>query len=99
MRLFRYGERVRFPGKLRAPRNFRNPGVFDYRGYLGDHGIVVLASTKIAKVEILPGFVGHRVEQLREDVHRSIVRKIHALWTADDAALMDAAVVGGRVHS
>jgi competence protein ComEC len=38
--------------------------------------------------------VGHCVEQLREDVHRSIVRKVHALWTAEDAALMDAAVVG-----
>jgi competence protein ComEC len=94
MRRFRYGERVRFLAKLRAPRNFRNPGAFDYRGYLADHGIVALASTKSAKVDVLPGFVGHRVEQLREDVHRSIVRKVHALWTAEDAALMDAAVVG-----
>lgn len=25
MRMFRYGERLRFPAKLRAPRNFRNP--------------------------------------------------------------------------
>jgi Domain of unknown function (DUF4131) len=34
MRMFRYGERLRFPAKLRAPRNFRNPGAFDYRGTL-----------------------------------------------------------------
>ena len=34
MRVFRYGERLRFPAKLRMPRNFRNPGAFDYRGYL-----------------------------------------------------------------
>jgi competence protein ComEC len=94
MRIFRYGERLRFPAKLRPPRNFRNPGAFDYRGYLADQGIVVLASTKSSKVEELPGFVGSRVELWRERAHRSIVRKIHALWAVDDAALMDAAVIG-----
>lgn len=94
MRNFRYGERLRFAAKLRAPRNFRNPGAFDYRGYLADHGIVVLASTRYTKVEALPGFIGNRIEQLRERVHRSIVGKIHALWTGGDAALMDAAVIG-----
>jgi len=31
MRLFSYGERLRFPAKLVAPRNFGNPGAFDYR--------------------------------------------------------------------
>ena len=94
MRMFRYGERLRFPTKLRAPRNFRNPGAFDYRGYLADHGIVVLASSKITEVEVLPGFAGNGVERMREGVHRSLVRKIHALWSAEDAALIDAAVVG-----
>jgi competence protein ComEC len=94
MRIFRYGERLRFPAKLRQPRNFRNPGAFDYRGYLADHGIVVLASTKITKVEVLSGFVGNRLERMRQRVHRSLVGKIHALWSPEDAALMDAAVVG-----
>jgi competence protein ComEC len=54
----------------------------------------MLASTKHTKAERLPGFVGTRAQWWRERVHRSIVRKIHALWSADDAALMDAAVVG-----
>lgn len=94
MRPFRYGERLRFPVKLRAPRNFRNPGAFDYRGYLADNGIVVLGSAQAAKIELLPGFVGRHIEQWRERIHQSIVRKIHALWSADDAALMDAAVIG-----
>lgn len=94
MRVFHYGERLHFVAKLRPPRNFRNPGAFDYREYLADQGIVMLASTKIAKVEILPGFMGTRVQVWRERAHRSIVRKIHALWGTADAALMDAAVVG-----
>jgi uncharacterized protein DUF4131 len=82
MRVFRYGERLRFPAKLRMPRNFRSPGAFDYRGYLPDNGIVVLGSAKAASVEVLPGFVGTRIEQWRDRVHHSIVRKIHALWGA-----------------
>ncbi len=28
--VFRYGERLRFPVRLYPPRNFRNPGAFDY---------------------------------------------------------------------
>jgi predicted membrane metal-binding protein len=39
MRLFRYGERIRFFAKLRPPRNSRNPGAFDYEGYLAANGI------------------------------------------------------------
>jgi competence protein ComEC len=62
MRVFHYGKRLRFAAKLRAPRNFRNPGAFDYRGYLADRGIVMLASTKSSKVEMLPGFVGTRLQ-------------------------------------
>jgi predicted membrane metal-binding protein len=62
MRVFHCGERLRFAAKLRAPRNFRNPGAFDYRGYLADRGIVMLASTKSSKVEMLPGFVGTRLQ-------------------------------------
>jgi competence protein ComEC len=94
LRVYRYGERLRFPAKLRAPRNFRNPGAFDYQGYLADNGIIVLGSAKIAEVETLPGFIGTRVEQWRDRIHHSIVRKIHALWSPEDAALMDAAVIG-----
>jgi len=94
MRVFRYGERLRFPAKLHAPRNFRNPGAFDYAGYLADQGITTLASTKSSKVEVLPGFAGNLPEKWRERAHRSIVGKIHALFQPEDAALMDAAVVG-----
>src|SRR6201981_2017650 len=94
MRKFRYGERLRFPVKLRVPRNFRNPGAFDYQGYLADNGIVVLGSTQAAKIEVMPGFIGTPVAKWRERVPHSIVRKVHTLWAPDDAALMDAAVIG-----
>jgi competence protein ComEC len=94
LHVFQYGERLRFPAKLFAPRNFRNPGAFDYRGYLADKGIAALGSTKAAAVELLPGFAGRRAELWRTRIHRSLVRKIEALWPAEQAALMDAMLLG-----
>jgi competence protein ComEC len=94
MHLFRYGERVRFPAKLSPPRNFGNPGAFDYRGYLADNGIAALGSAKAANVELLAGFTGNRAELWRTRIHRSIIEKIHILWPAEQASLMDAMVIG-----
>jgi competence protein ComEC len=37
----RYGYRVRLQAKLYHPRNFRNPGSFDYAGYLRRLGVLV----------------------------------------------------------
>jgi competence protein ComEC len=53
-----------------------------------------LGSTQAAKIEALPGFAGTHVAAWRDRIHHNIVRKIHAVWPPDDAALMDAAVIG-----
>src|SRR5579859_6107502 len=50
-----YGERMRFPVKLRQPRNFKDPGAFDERGYLAQQGIAALGSVRVDRVERLPG--------------------------------------------
>ena len=94
MRLFMYGERLRFIAKLRLPRNFRNPGAFDYESYLADNGIAVLASARAAQMEVLSGFAGNRWELWRTRLHRSVIQKIHALWPPAQAALIDAMVIG-----
>jgi len=94
MRLFRYGERIRFPATVVAPRNYRNPGAFDYAGYLRGHGITATASAKYGSIESLPGFSGSRIELLRTRVHRSIIQKIHDLWPEPIARLMDSIVIG-----
>ena len=92
--LFRYGQRIRFQATLNPPRNFRNPGAFDYAGYLRDKGISAIASTKFNSLEVLPGFSGSRIEQWQARFHRSIITKIHALWPEQQAGLMDAIVIG-----
>lgn len=93
-RVFHYGEHLRFLAKLRAPRNFRNPGAFDYRSYLGDHGIAALGSAKLDDVELLPGFAGNKVMRWRSQMHRSALEKIDAIWPPQEAALLDAMVIG-----
>ena len=94
MRAFHYGQRLRFSTKLKPPRNFRNPGAFDYEGYLADHGIAALGSAKIENVELLPGFAGNWFEFWRSRLHRAVIGKVHELWPVREAALIDAMVIG-----
>jgi competence protein ComEC len=89
-----YGTRLRLRAKLHPPRNFRNPGAFDYEGYLRDNGIVLLGSSRGESVERLPGFAGSRIELWRNRIHASMVEKIHELWPVRQAVLMDAVVLG-----
>ena len=94
MRIFRYGERIHLPAKLKLPRNFQNPGAFDYESYLASNGISALASAKAEDVQLLPGFSGNRIELWRSRIHSSIIAKVHQLWPAPQAALIDAMVIG-----
>lgn len=54
----------------------------------------MLGSAQIEDVERLPGFSGNRIALWRARVHSSIIRKIHELWPAQQATLMDAMVLG-----
>ncbi len=89
-----YGTRLRIRAKLHPARNYRNPGAFDYEGYLRDNGISVLGSADAENIESLRGFSGSRIELWRTRVHASIVSKIHQLWPPSQASLMDAMVLG-----
>lgn len=89
-----YGDRLRFSAKLRLPRNYHNPGAFDQISYLASKGIVASAAVRADRIERLPGFTGSRVELLRTRAHRGILTMIHRLWPPEQAALIDAMVIG-----
>jgi competence protein ComEC len=93
-----YGDRVRFTAKLRPPRNFRNPGAFDYEGYLHGLGISELAAVDVAQIEILPGKTGRRLGFWRSRIRRSILEHMNnpktGLWNREDGALFAAMIVG-----
>ncbi|HKT51301.1 MAG TPA: DNA internalization-related competence protein ComEC/Rec2 [Candidatus Angelobacter sp.] len=91
-----YGQRISFATKLRLPRNFRNPGAFDYEGYLHGFGLSAIGSVDAAKIQILPGRVESWPAFWRSAVRRSVLSHIAAkgLWNREDAALLSAMVIG-----
>jgi competence protein ComEC len=93
-KVFMYGERLRFPAKLRPPRNFGNPGALDYVGYLAQQGIFAIGSARMDRIEVLNGQGGSRWARWASRIRRSIVAKIHSLWPAEEAALLDAMLIG-----
>jgi competence protein ComEC len=93
---FAYGDRIHLTAKLRLPRNFRNPGAFDYEGYLRSHGISTLASVKADEIEVQRGTSGSRLGFWRSRMRQSILEHIRkrGLWTREDAALFASMIVG-----
>lgn len=91
-----FGQRISFTTKLRLPRNFHNPGAFDYEGYLHGLGLSALGSVDAAKIEILPGRIETWPASWRSAVRRSLLSHITAkgLWDREDAALLSAMVIG-----
>jgi len=101
---FAYGERVRFPAKLREPRNYGNPGAMDYRAYLRGKDVAALASVSVEKFEKLPGEGGSRWEKWRSQVRAAVARTMLSAarpadgktltLTPQDASLLIAMVIG-----
>ncbi len=96
LRIYTYGQRLHLTAKLRAPRNYRNPGAMDMVGYFASQGIRLTGSARASGVEVLPGFVGTRIGLLRNAVRRSVLARILQLWPGERGALMQAALIGGR---
>ena len=91
----RYGDRIRLTAKLHAPKNFRNPGAWDYEGYLQQLGIVAIGSAKSASVQVLGGG-GSRFGIWQSRARESVIARIHELWPEPQAGLMDAMLIGER---
>jgi competence protein ComEC len=93
-----YGNRIKLTARLRTPRNFRNPGAFDYEGYLHALGISTVASVKADNIELLAGKDGTTLGFWRSRIRRSILEHIYSpaygLWSQQDAPLLAAMVIG-----
>ncbi|HEY4959914.1 MAG TPA: ComEC/Rec2 family competence protein [Terriglobales bacterium] len=94
--VYAYGERLRFPAKLRAPRNYGNPGALDLVGYLASQGVRLSGSARARDIEILPGFAGSPIGLWRSNARRSVLNHIQHLWPGEPGALMQAMLIGGR---
>jgi competence protein ComEC len=95
---FLYGQRLRFPVKLREPRNFQNPGASDYRTYLLRQEIVATGAIAAGKIELLPGAVGTSWGFWCSRSRRRVLGMIHNLWPPAEAVLFDAILIGERSY-
>jgi competence protein ComEC len=94
---FHYGDYIRFHSRLRIPRNFQNPGGFDYEKYLRFRGILVRGFIKDAT-----GFVvlrrdqGHplrsRLEHFRNLIRNAILERSQGT----EGAIIQAMILGDQ---
>ena len=91
-----YGQRIEVAARVRYPRNFRNPGAFDYERYLARRGIYWTASARPAAVAVVPGKCGSRFAGWIAAVRTGIIERIDRLYRTDTYtnAMMQALLIG-----
>jgi len=83
--------------KLKRPRNFKNPGRFDYRGYLATQGIDVMGGmSKPGDIEKQGEFQPSIGTRFRNDLLRRLLAPVDAHLPGDTGALLKAMVLGKK---
>jgi competence protein ComEC len=92
----RYGQRIEADVKVRPPRNFGNPGAFDYASYLARQEIYWTASGAASGVRLLPGACGSRFQKAVMDLRQAALARIDRLFPADvyQAGMLQAILIG-----
>lgn len=94
---WRYGQRIEMPARIRMPRNFNNPGAFDYRAFLQRKHIYWTATGKPGPdVHLLPGTCGNRFQAALFDLRQAVLARTSELFgnSKYDEALLDALLIG-----
>jgi competence protein ComEC len=91
-----YGSNLELDARVRSPRNYENPGAFDYRHYLARHDIYWTASSAAHTVRVLPGHCGSRFQKAVMDLRAAAMARINSLYGRDpyQAAMMQAVLLG-----
>ena len=94
------GDLVRFTQvRLKHPRNFKNPGAFDYRGYLKLKGIAAIGSlSKNSSIEKLGTLPLPFYKSLQTSLRISILKTLEAEFSGDQGALLKAMLLGQKNH-
>ena len=96
----RYGQRVEVEARVRTPRNFRNPGAFDYQSHLARRDIHWLGSTHTSpKIDIMPGSCGTPWGRAIAELRTRALDRLAALYPNDAYTEgMMAAVLTGQTQ-
>lgn len=93
----RYGQPVEIDARVRSPRNFGNPGAFDYAGYLARKDIFWIASARGAgAVRVLPGRCGSPFRAAVSRARVAALERIASLYDGQpyETAMMQAVLIG-----
>jgi competence protein ComEC len=93
---FKAGDRVRFNKiRLKIPRNFKNPGRFDYHLYLKSRGIDVTGNiSRPETMELLGQFDLPFWHASLETLRSRLVASLEKLFPGEEGALLKAMVLG-----
>jgi competence protein ComEC len=92
----RYGQNIELDARVRKPRNFGNPGAFDYAHILARQEIYWTASGAAGTVRILPGHCGSRFQKAVMDLRAAALHRIESLYRGDpyQTGIMQAILMG-----
>ncbi|MGH7962299.1 MAG: ComEC/Rec2 family competence protein, partial [Candidatus Binatia bacterium] len=93
---WQYGDMLRLPLRLRAPRNFHTPGSFDYEGYLARQGIYLSAFLWDDAAIERTGAYGSQVRGWIEQARRTIGAFFDAQLDKQTAAVLRALIIGDQ---
>jgi competence protein ComEC len=92
----RYGQNVELDARVRKPRNYGNPGAFDYSHLLARSDIYWTASSAAGAVRVLPGRCGSPFQKVVMDLRVAAMSRIERLYRGSDyqTGMMQALLLG-----
>lgn len=82
-----FGQPVQVEGRIRPPRNFRNPGSFDYERFLARKDVFwLLSATGVERLRVEPGNCGSPVLAALHGVRGSLLRRLEFRYRAQPEA-------------
>ena len=93
---FARGDRVVFRSRLRAIRNFNNPGGFNYKRYMAFKGIWRTAYTKGSGLQVTQKKISKDLPQQLYDARRALAALIERADNGSSAGVLKALIIGDR---
>lgn len=94
---FAYGDYLRFTARLKKPRNFKNPGGFDYERYLGRKGVFLVASVnRPGDIIVLRRGGGNPVKRAIEGIRTDVRTLIGRAAEPPSRELLGALILGEK---
>lgn len=89
-----YGDLIRFKTKLKPPRNFYNPGGFDYERYLRGKGIRLRGTLDKSGYVVIRAGCGHPLKSCLEKFRTTLRRIIRTHAPSPEGEIIQAMILG-----